>query len=112
MPRLAELPISFSATGDNIIIPAVPDVETRVYSWFFTISANTLLTVKDGPAIVLTGPMAFLAFGDWVLDWREESPSVPLAWFTTSPGNALIINQSGVAQVSGRIYYLQAGPGS
>lgn len=106
MPWPAAAPINFSATGDNVIVAGVPDQRVKVYSLFFVVSADTMVTIKDGAGIVLAGPMAMKANGSVVLDYREEAGE-PIPWFTTSPGNAFIINQSGVAQVGGKLDYIQ-----
>jgi hypothetical protein len=62
---------------------------------------TTNLTVKDG-STALTGALPFANNGTFALDYDGEP------WFITSAGNNFIINQSGIAQISGRVYYTQS----
>ena len=107
MPWPAEAAIDFSASGDNDVIAAVPLLRVGVFQLFLVVDADTILTIKDGTGIDLTGPMAMLANGAIVLDFVRGSREADQPWFTTSAGNAFVINQSGSAQVSGRLYYTQ-----
>ncbi len=93
--------ITFSATGDNVIISTQTSQTVRIYRMFFVVSAATTITVKSGGATLLTGPMTFLTGGSFVLDLQGDP------WFTTNSSQAFILNQTGTAQVSGAAYYLQ-----
>lgn len=93
--------ISFSSSGDNTVVSAVAGQSIRVYRMTFVVSADTVITIKDGASTGLTGAMTFFAGGAYVLEWQD----VP--WYTTTTGNAFIINQTGTAQVSGRIEFQQ-----
>lgn len=90
--------ITFSNTGDNIVIAGTANQTIRVFRIFFVTSAATNITIKNGAGTSLTGAMAMGANGGFTLDFQNE------AWFITSAGNDFIINQSGTAQVSGTIY--------
>lgn len=105
MPWPAETAIDFSASGDNAVVAATPNWRVRVFQIFFVVSADTVITFKDGASIDLTGPISMKANGSVVLDFVRGSREADQPWFTTSEGNAFIINQSGTAQVSGRVYY-------
>ena len=94
--------ISASSTGDNVVVSTVAAQTVRVYRIFFTVSAATTITFRDGGGTSLTGAMTFTAGGSFVLDFQGDP------WFITSSGNAFIINQSGSAQISGRVYYTQS----
>lgn len=109
MPWPAETSISFSASGDNVVIPAVAGQSIKVFQLFLVVSATTNLTFKDGPT-ALDGPLDMTANGSIVLDDNLGSRQSDRPWFTTSPGNAFTINQSGSAQVSGRVYFTQGIP--
>lgn len=91
--------ISFSSSGDNTVVAATAAQSIRVYRMTFVVSADTVITIKDGAGTSLTGAMTFFAGGAYVLEWSD----VP--WYTTTAGNAFIINQTGTAQVSGRVEY-------
>jgi len=93
--------INASSTGDNTIVSAVSGKNVLVFKIFFVSSAATTVTFKDGTSTNLTGAVTLAAGGSFVLDLDSEP------WFTTTAGNAFIINQSGTAQLSGRAYYKQ-----
>lgn len=109
MPWPAEASISFTTTGDNQLVAGVVGQIIRVFQLFLVVSADTVLTFQDG-ATPLTGPMPMKAGGSIVLDFVRGSREADQPWFTTSPGNQFILNQSGTAQVSGRLYYTQGLP--
>lgn len=97
--RLTPLAISFSSSGDNTVISAVASKKIKVHRIFFVCSAATAVTIKDGASTNLTGAMSMGANGGFTLDLQGDP------WFITAASNALIINQTGTAQVSGAIYY-------
>lgn len=99
--ELAEAKIDFSTTGDNTIVAAVAAQTIRLHKIFFVVSADTNITIKDG-ASGLTGVITMKAGGSFVLDMDGDP------WFTCSTNTALVINQSGTAQISGRVYYRQS----
>jgi len=98
---LTEAKIDFAGTGDNTIVAAVNPQTTRCFKMFFVVSAATTVIIKDG-ATALTGAMTFNAGGTFTLD-QDGDP-----WFTGTSNTAFIINQSGTAQISGRMYYKQS----
>jgi hypothetical protein len=102
--REQEAAINFTATGDNTVVAGVAGQQIRVYRIFFVVSAATTITFKDGAGTNLTGAISMLANGSFVLDFDFDNHP----WFTTSVGNAFVINQSGTAQVSGRVYFTQS----
>lgn len=97
--RYLEAAIDFSSSGDNTVIALVASKKIKVHRIFFVASSATNITIKDGASTSLTGAMAMSANGGFTLDMQGDP------WFTTTAGTAFIINQSGSAQVSGRIYY-------
>lgn len=97
-PRHTEVKLDFSGTGDTTVVAAVASKRIKVHRFFFTVDAATTVKFKDG-ATDLTGFMSFTASGANFSDASGDP------WFTTTAGNAFIINQSGTAQVSGRLYY-------
>lgn len=108
MPWPAETAIDFSASGDNAVVAAVAGQSVQVYQIFFVVSADTIITFYDGVGgTALTGPISMKANGSVVLDFVRGSREADQPWFRTTEGNAFIINQSGTAQVSGRVYYRQ-----
>ena len=96
--------INFVATGDNTVIAAVTSRYFEIYALFLIVSAATNIQFKDGASTNLTGVMNLAANNQVKLD------PFGLAWFTGSINTAFIINQSGTAQISGRIYYIAKQP--
>jgi hypothetical protein len=98
---LSSSTIDFSASGATTVIPGIALQTIRVFQLFLVNSTATNLTLKDG-STELAGPLTMTANGSIVLDFNGEP------WFQTSAGNGFVINQSGTAQISGRIYYQQS----
>lgn len=98
---LASSVINTNSTGDVTLISGVASKTIRVHKLFFVVDGTTNITFKNGSTAV-TGAMSLTANGSFVLDFDGEP------WFLTSPGNAFALNQSGTAQISGRIYYTQS----
>lgn len=91
-----------NVAGDNTVIAGLPGQTIRVFRVWFTNDANTLITFKDGSSGPFTGPLNFVDCRSGMWDIEGEP------WFVTSPGNDFIINQTGAAQISGKIDYIQA----
>ncbi len=98
---LSRAAITFSGSGDNALVAAVAGQIVQVYRIFFVVGGTTNLTFKDGASTSLSGAMPFIANGAMVLD-NSGDP-----WFTTTAGNAFILNSSSGVQISGTVYYLQ-----
>lgn len=98
--QLTEASIDFTATGDTSLVAGVGGQTVKVYKIFFVASAATVVTFKRA-ATALTGPITLAAGGSVVLDFDAEP------WFTTGTAEAFVLGQSGTAQISGRVYYIQ-----
>lgn len=108
MPWPAETAIDFAGAGDNTVVAGVVNEKVRVFQMFFVVAGATVITIKDGASIDLTGPMTFPSGGgSFVLDFVRGSREADQPWFTTSEGNAFVINSSNAVQVSGRAYFTQ-----
>lgn len=92
--------VSFSNTGDNTLVASVAGKSVMAYRLLIVVSAATSLTFKRG-STAISGAMPLAANQGLALDISN----VP--WYQTNDGEALVLNQSGTAQVSGTIYYLQ-----
>lgn len=101
---LTEVAINCAGAGDNVIVAAVALQSVRLYGFFFSVNAAVNAKWRDGAAGTDFHPYQYFIGqgGYWELD-REGVP-----WFTTSVGNALVLNLSGAVQVSGRAYYAQS----
>jgi len=95
--------INFSASGDNVVVPAVAGKQIKVYRLKLLCASATALSFKDGVGgTVLEGPMPFSANQGMIEDYT--SIDMP-PWYTTSPGNALVINSSNAVQIGGALDY-------
>lgn len=93
--------VDFATPGNNIIVPAVAAVRTRVYRLMIgPIGGASNIIIKSG-ATNLTGAMTFPAGGGFVLDQTSY------AWFTGGLNEDLIISSSAAVQIGGRVYYTQ-----
>lgn len=97
---LSEAIINFASSGDNTIVAGVAGQTVRVFRMFFVTNTATNVTPKDG-SVGLTGAISMGTRGSFVLDLDGEP------WFTTSTGNAFVINSSSAVQVSGRLFFTQ-----
>ena len=96
--------ITFSSSGNNIIVAASGGKVVRVYRMILVAAGATNMTFQDGAVspVVFTGALPFQANGSLVLDFTDEP------WFTTTTGTAFVINSSNAVQVSGTVYYTQS----
>ena len=100
LPLLLRAPINFSASGDNIIIPADPINRIIIHRMWLVCGGLSNLTFKDNLASPAPIPMA--TNGAITFDATGEP------WFITDPNTAFIINSSGAIQVSGEVYFTLA----
>ena len=101
-PRLPELltsPVSFNATGDNIIVAAIASTRLLVHRLVLFNTASCNILIKNGAGTNLTGLLPLGPSGLLVFDISGEP------WFTTSLGNAFIINQDSISILTGIVYY-------
>jgi hypothetical protein len=101
----AQQPINFSAAGDNVIVAGLGGQIVRLFRITFVVGGATNLEFKDGTSIVVAGPYPLAANQSFVLDYTFVG--MP-PWFTTSMGNALIINSSNAVQIGGAVDYTRS----
>ena len=99
---LTDAVVSSNSTGNITVVAAVAGKEIHVYRLLIVVDAATVLTFRDGASTNLTGAISMLANGSITLDYDGGSK----AWFSTTTGNAFVINQTGTAQVSGKASYV------
>lgn len=99
--NLSSETVNFTTTGSVTVVPGIASQLIRIFRMFLVVSAATNLTFEDS-STALTGAMNMTANGAIILDFDGEP------WFVTSSGNGFVINQSGSAQISGRIYFTQS----
>ncbi len=97
---LSSAKIDLNAAGQTALIAGVNGQVIRVYRLVFSVSVDTTVKLQDGNTD-LTGFLTLKSGSGLTLDFDGEP------WFTGTAGNALNINQSAGAQISGRIYYKQ-----
>lgn len=93
--------ISFSDTGDNLILTAPATKKIRVYGLFLASDGDSTLVFKDNssPITTLWPATRVLADGEFNLELVGHS------WFDIPEGKQFIINQTGTAIITGRVYY-------
>jgi hypothetical protein len=99
-PFVIQTPVSFLASGDNIIIVGSIGTLIRVLQFFWVIASTTTLIYKSG-ATALTGPLVFGTNAAQVQDFIQ----LPL---TCNNGDNFIVNSTAAVQVGGTIWYAQA----
>lgn len=99
--ELQQADINISASGDNIVIAAVPGRQIIIYKMWLVSNAAVNVTFKNGAstnfngfAVPLTGQGSSMFF-----------PFDGKSYWETTSGNAFIINNSGAVQITGRIHY-------
>ena len=97
---LSQAAISFSTSGDQVIVAAVSGQTTRVHRMILVVAPATNITIKNGAGTSLTGAMPLGAGGAIVLDFSNRP------WFKTSVNTAFIINSSAAVQVGGMADYV------
>lgn len=91
--------LNFSASGDNTAVAAVAGHSIIVWKMLFTTAAAVNVTFKDGAATTLSGALIFGGNGS-VFFAYDGSP-----YYSTSIGNAFVINLSGAVGIAGTVYY-------
>ncbi len=99
---LSSAVVSFSASGDNVIVAAVSGQSTRVHRLYFVADGATAVTMKRG-STALTGAMPLAAGVGIFLEFSSEP------WYQTGVNEDFVIASSMPVQVSGAIEYV-TGP--
>jgi len=95
-----QTPISFTGTGDQILVPGIAGFKIGILQFFFVVSGAVTLIYKSGSA-VLTGALPFLANGAQVQDFVQ----LPLQ---CNIGDPFIINASSSVTLGGTLWYYRA----
>lgn len=96
-PQTIQAPISFSASGDNVVIAGLFGKQIKVLGFFFTTAAATNIIYKSG-STPLSGTIVFSGNGSQVQDFIQ----LPL---TCLIGDSFIMNSSNAVIVGGTIWY-------
>lgn len=99
----SSLPINFTSSGDNIVIPAIGGQTIRVFRIFLVVGGKCNMTVKDSTPASFTGPLPFGTSGATLYFRNEGDPH-----FVTASGKAFVINLDTGVQVSGKVDYIQS----
>lgn len=100
LSQVVSAPITFAASGDNIVIAAVAGKAFRIRKLWLVLTGDSNLTFKDGASASLSGIISMLGNGSFFFPTDLAIPH-----FITTTGNAFIINSSVAVQVSGMVYY-------
>ena len=98
-----EVAINCATSGDNTIVTGTSGQSVRVYAFFLMVNAAVNLKFKDGASTDFHPAWPFLSQG---AGWEKDPMGRP--WFTTSGGNALVLNLSAAVQVSVQLYYTKS----
>ncbi len=100
LSQVVAAPITFSSSGDNIVVAAVAGKAVRVRKLWLVLAGDSNLTFKDGASTSLSGAVPMMAGGSFFFPMDLVEPH-----FITTTGNAFIINSSVAVQISGMVYY-------
>jgi hypothetical protein len=92
------LPINISSAGNNTVIPALAGAGFKIWKLWLVVAGNVNIQYFDGTNAV-SGPVTIFSGGSQ--DFTYDGT----AYFSTSIGNAFILNLSAPVQVSGTVYY-------
>lgn len=104
--QVKSAPINASAAGDNTIVAAVAGKQITVVGLLLmnNVATAQTVTVKDGAATALSGPLALSTAGSPL--FMPERPD--FEYFSTSNvTNNLVLNLSAATQVGGVVWYIQ-----
>jgi hypothetical protein len=92
------LPINASSAGNNTVIPALAGAGFKIWKIWLVAAGTVNVTYQDGTN-ALSGPVGLF------LGSSDTHSYDGTAHFSTSIGNAFVINLSAPIQVSGTVYY-------
>lgn len=93
-------PISFTGSGDQILVPGTSGYRIGILQFFFIISGAATLIYKSGTT-ALSGALPFLANGAQVQDFIQ----LPLQ---CNAGDPFIINAGSPITLGGTLWYYKA----
>ena len=99
---LLEAIVDHDSFGANVIVPGIPGKTILVYSIFFVMGEDSLVTFKSGLLVELTGSMNMKAAGSIVLDYNRRP------WFRCADGEDFVIDLTVAVSIDGRCYYTQS----
>ncbi|MEE8234319.1 MAG: hypothetical protein V3R41_06540 [Gammaproteobacteria bacterium] len=102
-PILPNFPaFSFSSTGDNTIVAAVPGKRIKVVQIMMTADAQATVKFTDGAGgSVLCGPQSMVEGVPLVF------PFCSLGWMITSVNTAFVVNFSDATNIGGCVCHLE-----
>ena len=96
-----QIPISISASGDTIIIPAIAGQVIQVYGIILSLATDTTVAFRSGVAgTYLAGPQTM----DRLL--LDKTPGDP--WYITGRGEPFVISLGDAVQCGGTVYWQPA----
>lgn len=92
--------ISFSSSGDNILVAAVAGFQIRILSYNLVCAGQTALTWKSSVAGAISGPKSFLSNSGISVAYS------PKGHIQTAVGEGLVLNSSQAVSVGGELTYI------
>ena len=102
---MLSIPINVSASGDSVLVAAVPGFKIRVFSYSLMANGAVSATFKDSAGNSLAGPFPFAAAGQSIAEAQGLHTPERSGLFDTALGASLKINLGGNVQVGGRLSY-------
>ena len=93
-------PISFSASGDNILVAAQAAGPISIAGMMFTVGGATNVIFKKG-ATAFSGAMIFTANGSSMTLPLNDEP-----WYRIPPGSAFVLNSSAAVAIGGIVWWI------
>lgn len=107
VPPLVNPPINFAplAVGDNVLVAGVANTTIKIYRMLFGFGGGSNVQFFSGPSAnnnPVTGILYMFGGGGITM----QPSGIP--WFTTRPGDALILNSTVAANMGGILGYVQS----
>lgn len=101
LPHLDIIPVSFSSSGNNIVVPGTANKRIQIHRLWIMFGGNVDIVFKSG-STSLSGTLSMVTGGTFTLDISGEP------WFPCGIGEDFIINLSDSISVNGMVYYMAA----
>ena len=99
--QLSSAVVDIAGGASTDLVVAVAGKTVRLFRILLVMDAATSLTFKSA-ATALSGPMPIAANGGFVLDFSGDP------WYQTVAGEALVLAQTGTANIGGTVWYAQS----
>ena len=99
--QLSSAVVNIPGDASTNLVAAVAGKTVRLFRVLLIMDAATSITFKSA-ATALSGPMPIAANGGFILDFNGDP------WYQTVAGEALVLVQTGTANIGGTVWYGQS----